>query len=467
MDRPTSNEALVARRANPTSFWYSRWMASVTVLLLFLVVQSVSFLIPPFQSPDEPAHLARAYLLSKGEIFLGARGGETGGNIDTGLLAYMDSFQEFPFQYDRKLTHTIIHAVKQIRWSGHRQFRGLFNTAVYFPLPYLPQAVAFAIGERMHLTVETTYYLARLFSLAATLALLWAALVLYSTPYLVLALFAIPMTLFQLGSASLDSVTFGTCALTGALFLRACDPQFSFDLREHAAFVLCIISLATSRVVLIPLTLLPAVLYTVRRSYWYIISSMISGCLSLAWIAFVFVSIKGLPPNEFSTLDMAKYYLTHPLVLCTISFDTLTDGDLLISYWTMFIGVLGWVDTPLNFYVYVLFGILLLGLVFISAQWDTTSSISRGRLSLLCASTLSLVFIFVVELLTFTPFNAKVIDGVQGRYFTPILILFGYAALGRKLSPLQVKLSFLTVFLVITLSIVSMVPKLLQRYWIT
>ena len=55
---------------------------------LLLLVQAMSYLIPPFQSPDEFNHLKRAYLLSKGDIFLKSKDHPTGGNSDPGLLDY-------------------------------------------------------------------------------------------------------------------------------------------------------------------------------------------------------------------------------------------------------------------------------------------------------------------------------------------------------------------------------------------
>jgi uncharacterized membrane protein len=462
MDNTPSYQGLPLSRATATPFWYSRLTAGTIILSLFLTVLAISYLIPPLQSPDEPAHLSRAYLLSKGEVFLGAHDGQTGGYIDSGLLAYMDSFQDIPFQYDRKLTDSDIRSSKRIKWSGHQQFRGLFNTAVYFPLPYLPQALAFAVGERMRLPIETTYYLTRLFALMATLGLLWAALSLYPTPPIVLALFVMPMTLFQLGSSSLDSVTFGTCALTASLFARGTDLRFSFDFRMHAALVLGVFSLATSRVSLIPLTLLPAVLYTCRRSHSYLFSSAVSIGLSLAWIVFARMTVQGMPSN----LDAARAYLTNPMSFFQIFLNTLSNRELLKDYWAMFIGVLGWLDTPLDVYVYITFGILLFLLAILSIRDDAASWLERGNLALILACTLSLLFTFVIELLTWTPPGAKFIDGIQGRYFTPLLILSGYKLFGRSLSSVRLKWSLVALLLAITLSIVGTGPKLLHRYWL-
>jgi uncharacterized membrane protein len=467
MNSATNQQGLISEKENTNSFWYSRQEAGVAILVYFLIVQALSGVIPPLQPPDEGSHLSRAYLLSKGEVFLGAHGGETGGEIDSGLLAYMSLFQQVPLNYDRKIAASELRSARRMTWSGHRQFVDIYNTAAYFPLPYLPQACAFALGENLRLSLQPTYYLTRLFSLVATLGLLWSALLLYPMPPMVIAFFATPMTLSQMASANMDPITFGTCALVASLFLRGSNPRLSFDVRMHGALVLCVLSLATSRIAMIPLTLLPAALYPARRASTYLISSAVCVCLSLAWILFAFVSVKGMPSREIGALDTVRHYLLHPISLCQIIINTLCNSDILIWYWSMFVGVLGWVDTPLDSYVYIAFGILLLTLAALSIQRDRDSWGDRKNLWLLGVAVLSLALTFLLMLLTYTPSGSSVIQGIQGRYFTPIVIFLGYSIFAMRLLSLELRLGALLVFVELTLSVVSMMPKLLHRYWIS
>ena len=209
----------------PLDFWISPRMALIAIALLFCLTEALAPLIPPIQSPDEAAHLERAYLLSKGEIFLRTRDGITGGEIDTGLLSYMNSFLALPLNYEHKVKTVDLRRARKIQWTGVRRFDGLPNTAAYFPLPYTPQAVAFALSERAGLTVYQSYSLARILSLVVTLNLLWIACRIHPIPPVVAALFVMPMTLFQLASASLDAITFAMTAVTAGLFLRGADSR--------------------------------------------------------------------------------------------------------------------------------------------------------------------------------------------------------------------------------------------------
>ena len=268
------------------NFWYSRNAVLSFLASLFLIVLCISYLIPPFQSPDEFNHLKRAYLLSKGDVFLHNKGHVVGGYIDNGLLNYMTLFDEIPFKYDKKLYNQGYSSSRQITWSGKRQFSPLPNTALYFPLPYLPQALAFIVGEHSSMTVSNTYYLARFFSLTATLALLGCALLLYPAPLIVITAFITPMSLFQLGSASLDSVSFAMCVLAASLYMRGGDNRYSFNQPMLYALTACVFALATSRLYLFPLALLPSFLYH-KSSFLFLLITLrniVCWSLSMDWL---------------------------------------------------------------------------------------------------------------------------------------------------------------------------------------
>lgn len=455
------------KNSHLTDFWYSRRAALGTLAVVFFVVQLISVFIPPFQSPDEPEHIERAYLLSKGEVFLGSRNGITGGDIDTGLLAYINSFRNIPFQYDQKINASTLRSSDQLAWSGKRQFSGLPDTAAYFPLPYLPQALALAAGARLGLTVGETYFLARASSLLATLALLWLASVWYPAPPIVVLLFVTPMTLFQLASPCLDPVAFGLCALAAALFMRGSEGRFSFDTPLQLILTGCTLLLAVSRTNLVPMILLPAALHAKSRSRCLLGMSAVSLCLAVGWISFVLVTVKGIAPvNVIGVGPVAKYYVSNPTLLLKLFIHTFDNAKVLKLYWYMFVGVLGHSDTPLDSGVYYVFGVLLLMLAGISLKRRKESLLEFCTVCLFSCAALSMLLVFLIGSLLWTPIPGDVIVGIQGRYFTPILILFGYSVFGRPLSATERKWGLFILAFASSFAVLSMVPKLLHRYWL-
>lgn len=469
----------------PSRYWYSRPAFLAFLIGLFLVVEALAALIPPFQSPDEFHHVERAHLLAHGEIVLDWRGGAPGGDIDDGLRRYMVELRHprwFAYEYRRRPVPDIrrISLGEDIRWSGQRHFDGLVNVAPYFPALYLPQAIALGIGEKAGWTVSDSYHLARLFSLVATLALLYLAARLYPMPPLVVAIFIIPMSLFQMGSASLDAVAYAMTALAAALFMRGATPDNPFGWGMHVALAACLFVLVNSRSMLLPLTFLPAVLFLVRRSRIGLISSVVLLLTSMLW---TFLSSWNPDPGATRTSitegTAFTFYLTHPGAFLSALYTTLTDPHLLATYWNQFIGAFGWsgvIVSDSGEYIarqglflspvaYSLFGALFLALVVLSLWRLNVRSLHMPTLALLGGAVLSTLLLFLL-ITVWMPPSMPIIWQVQGRYFIPIAIVLGYAVSGRSWSPRQVTAGLIILLCIAVLSVSSTARTLLLGYWI-
>jgi len=452
-------------RELPALFWYSQHTAVCFLAALVLVVIAVSYLTPPFQAPDEFNHVKRAYLLSEGKVYLGAVNGVTGGDIDSGLLAYMACFEKFPARYEEKMSQRIARTSDRAKWTGEKKFSELPNTAVYFPFAYAPQAAAFVIGRHSGLSISTTYILARALSLATAIALLWFALVLYPVPLPVLALFCMPSVIFQFGTTSLYATSYAMCVLAICLFMRAGDRQFSFNGLMHFALILSLFLLATSRANLLGLTWLPAVLYWIRRSRWYLASAGTLLLLSVSWVAFAALTVKGIETLGISPVGVLFYYLTHIGSFFSVIFSTITNRAILLGNWNMFVGILGWQDTPLDAKIYLAFAFLLGAAGIVSLQVHRDILLERTHISLAIAAVLSTLLLLVLLLTTYTFHPAKVVDAIRGRYLFPMAIALGFALFDREMSLRRKKIGVSILFLMMVLSVVSATPKLIARYW--
>ena len=191
----------------------SNWRSPTTpyaltlILVLFSLCLAISVLTPPFQSPDEDMHLKRAYLLAHGQIWLETPVGKpTGGEINQGLLQYAESFEKIPFHAERKLSANELYEAGQVRWQNTTLVSPISGPNYYFPLIYIPQALGIGLGEALDLSVHTSYQLAKIAALLAACFLIYWALSIYQFSAASLALFILPMSVFQIGSASLDGI---------------------------------------------------------------------------------------------------------------------------------------------------------------------------------------------------------------------------------------------------------------------
>ncbi len=399
----------------------------VAILLLTASVV-LAVIIPPFQSPDENDHIKRAFLLSRGVLIVETpHGMSSGGLIDSGLLTFMDAYPP------RMTAQSVSPEVNKLTWTGNRIFSAAPGTGYYLPLVYAPQAVALAIGQALDLTIDLSYRLARGAALAASLLLIVAALSLYPASPLVLALLALPMTLFQLSSASLDGITTGLALFAVAAFMRIAQDREDASRWLTLGLALAVVLLATSRIHAAPLLLLLLAACYIQRDWRAAVLFVVSVCIFLAWTYFAMNSVADLrvagnqPPGM-----IVSYYLTHPFAFVSLVAATLSAPNYLNGYLVSFLGVLGWLDASFSaeFYQTVLrlvavIGGLSLSLSDLKSDWPE-------RLVLLLLSAASAALVFLALLVTWNPHPAHLIDGVQGRYFLIPAIMLSYAVAGGR-----------------------------------
>jgi uncharacterized membrane protein len=112
------------------------------------------------------------------------------------------------------------------------------------------------------------------------------------------------------------------------------------------------------------------------------------------------------------------YIFHHPGALPAIIRDT---SPQLRVFAAGFVGVLGFVDTPMPVPYYVVMGLMLL--VAITAEMVYQSRFKNSATVLiLIATLLGVTGIFLIEYLTFTSVGYHDIEGVEGRYLIPLAI---------------------------------------------
>ncbi|WP_179284223.1 DUF2142 domain-containing protein [Bordetella genomosp. 10] len=445
--------------------------AAVPARLLILLALAcgilLNALIPPGQSPDEESHLARSYLLSMGQILLDRNPGGSGGAIDDGLLKFDDIFHAIGVS--GKLDAALMDGVApNIRWTGTRSQRSYAGTGYYFPVIYLPQALALAISRALNLSIAHSYTLARAFVFLTTLGLIVAAGRLVTPSSVVLALLAMPMVIFQSISTTIDGLALGLCMLALSCFMALLQSQ-RVEGERGLFLVMCIavFILAGSRAHALPMILLPFVVAWHRRSRQLLLFSLLVLVLTLAWTSFALITVQDPRiPREVGTSQVLRYYLLHPFKFLGIVGATLKDKW--AYYRDTFIGTLGYLDVYLPaWYESVAFIVMiLLGLV--SFQWrNQTRGETVGRIVLAIGAVGSCVLVFLALLATWTPFPSTMVDGVQGRYFHIPAMMLAYAVAGSQ--PLDGRRRYaldmvLIVFFLANLGMTA--DALLSRYWV-
>ena len=414
-------------RAQTPALWPFFLVASFLLSVVF------SALTPSFQTPDELDHVKRAYLLSTGQLFLHADDGKpSGGEVDTGLLAYMYHFTPLVGKRAHKITAEELARSESVSWSGQTLYQAPSGTAYYFPAVYIPQATGLAAGRLLGLSVADSYRLARLLSLAAAIALLVLAFRLFTPPAGALALLVLPMTLFQFGGAVLDPVATGLTFLAVSAFMRLASDGALAGQRVFAALVAGTFLVCASRANMLPLLALPfaAAWFTRdRRHAWIALGVSV---FVLAWTAITIKTTVYAPgPRDADHAGRLVHYLTHPGELSHMLWVTWSHPVRMAEYWESFLGVLGWLDIgfPAPFYAWA--GTAFLATVvtsFATHSWRSLC-VARLLLALICVSAILLTFLAL--LVQWTEPGSYLIEGVQGRYFLIPAVCLAYALLSQ------------------------------------
>jgi uncharacterized membrane protein len=386
--------------------------------LLFLVwafplLITVAWLTPPWQNPDETAHLVRADQVAHGAILGVRRGGDAGGYSDPGIILSGNALASLAFHSEVKLRSAMLDQAAAFQW-GRRDFIRNPNTAQYPPFLYLPQATAVAIGRAAHLSIVTTLRLARL-AAALVASLVCAAAFAYArrTAPLLMVLAMLPMNIGLFASASQDGLMLACALLAVALLDRVVSESRDASKGETAMIVVLLALVVMARPPYLPLALLALLISRKldRRAVAATASVLAAGlCWDAVILSLVTVSMHSAHPGA-----QLRLLALHPKSMVGIVTATWQASAEELRIET--IGKLGWLDTQMVFWYYKLAEILLaIGFV------GTLGGCSR-RSWVVCLSVIwAFAAVVLAEYLAWSGVGAGRIIGLQGRYFEVVLV---------------------------------------------
>ena len=404
----STRENILIRRDLDKSFF---------VCFLFLLF-ALFLLVPHAQSPDERAHLYRAYTFAHGDIFLEPVANGVGGDVDSGLIEYLNKYDYLPFKYYNKVSSITLNEIRTINFSGINQKVSFPTHALYFPISYLPHALGFLFGEHLHLSVWGTLNLIKIICSISIFAILYAAIKIYPIPLASMILMLMPMSIFQCVSATTDGIHFALTILILSLFCRL--REFGYQRNLFLSMLVCIFIVGTHRINLSLLAALPLILFCIDQRKSYLLGGIGVFLLICVWILFAMKFVTQ-PQQPTGLLPVMIYYISHPLEVFKLFYNTFSDKELLEFYRDSFVGQLGWLDYRVS-YKFIIGTYVVL---FLCVVLELANTYDRTRILLLFLSCLILLSTFFILLVQWTKFpGAQFIAGVQGRYFIPIAMIF-------------------------------------------
>lgn len=423
---------------------------NVTVKRFFILALAwgllYMFVFPPLSVPDENNHYAQAYYYAN--VVLSPS--ENVKNADGTFPQMRLTDAEVMLYYTRPGVEDYV-----ILLSGSPAFVSgeLQNTFVSDPQAealggvfwaYLPQTVAIIIGRLIHLGGLWTFYLARLFNFAAYMALLWFALKWIPFGKNTLGVIALlPMTLHLVASLSYDAVLLGLAFFFTAKVLQLAYQADHVTRKDMAILTTSMALLAPIKVIYVLMAflcfLIPQAKFKNRKSF-ITCASVMAG---VVFFIFLLVNIPRLIPYlEESNLTLDYYdgvdcytlaeLIKNPIRTVFILFNTIrVYGS---SHLTRMFGeMLGWLEIPIPMLVIVPF-ILILALTIAVTPKEPAVRIEKKNRVISILVIAGVIFMAIFSMLAaWTPAGSSVAEGVQGRYYLPILPLAVLCARNRFL----------------------------------
>ena len=452
--------------------WLPAVLAAAYLALGLAAVLVLARLTPPFQNPDELAHVLRAEQVEQGGLlgrrFVDQARPAAGGFLDGGALSVYGVFEPLIFQPGHRATAEMFERADTVPWGGKRWWQAFDNTAVYPPFLYLPAAAGIAAGRVDGWPVMRTLHVARLCGGVAAVAVggvaVWVA---GEAAPLAFALLCLPMALSLMAAVSQDALLLPVAGLAGGLLVRlrgapagtgawvagAAPGPASGAVSSAAsgvasgmafwAMCVCLALVGMARPVYLPVAVLPLLAGRVAWRTRAAGAAFVAACV-LAWVAAAahWALVNGSEGGLADPAAQVAWLWAEPGRAWQVAALTLrTHGPALLEG---FVGRLGWLDLALPAWVRrVAWASLLLGALTSAAParpgWRAAGT--GGRAVAAAAALTSGAAVFAVQYVTWTPVGLGLVMGVQGRYFLPMALLLGAALPGRAVLPRRAALA--------------------------
>jgi uncharacterized membrane protein (DUF485 family) len=412
----------------------------VTLMLVLGVIGSIPLVLltPPFQVPDEVQHFYRAYQLSEFRMRAEVQSGVAGGTLPDSLPELVKSSVYTPDGISYPATPEPISKTLKLASipldGSARRFVAIRGSAGYSPLPYVPQVLGIAVGRMFGLGPLYLLYLGRLFNCLAALGL--AGLAVYLMPVageLVMIVGLLPMSLYLYASLSPDAAVISCALLFTALSFSASTrgnwKTWELAMAAAAAAVLCSVKPVYAPILLagvVPGLLRRGNVASVVRSHMILLAGALG--VTAGWLVFANSTMTSSLGAGHPSLQLSLV-LHHPKPFMQALAHSLGIRSINDRY-TEMVGDFGWLKVP---FTHVFFLVYFLPLANFLIIWlGTRGSAKRSVLCALWYLSLALASAFLAITALYL-ISAQVgqneVTGVQGRYFIPILVLAGMAAI--------------------------------------
>ncbi len=405
-------------------------------IILYLALEIMYLLVVPLSStPDETEHMLRSYGISQGDFVPETNEASEGGSYVPDNINYMWNRSGSTIKDMRD--NLMMEA------SGTRVFLTYSNTALYSPITYTPQTVGMFIGRLICHKPYVWAYIGRIFNILTVGFLIFTAIRISPVgKHIIFALSMLPINMYESASLSGGALAYAVTVLiiSYTLWLRYVKSG-TMNKREKLWLYLLLLFSASCKIVYVPFVLMafivPIERFGDKKRYFFHIACA-TVMILLASVGWVSISSRYL--IEYTTgvdsAAQARFVLMHPFnYLQTIVNTFMQVGEWIIK--TFFAASLGYFNVDGSMVMII---ISMLTLAYVSTNdrlvihriasgpdnsgSNDMQSFMKEKILLISAVMISCLLVLTSEYVQWTAYKNPSIDGLQGRYFLPLVFPF-------------------------------------------
>lgn len=378
------------------------------------------FLNPIGQTPDENVHFFRAYSISEGKIF-GEKSND-GYSIGNYLPAELDNVYKITdsggYNLENNVNISDYNIILNKNINNEKIFYTLNNTLVYPLTSYIPQALGVLIGRILNMSVYGIYVMGRLSNMILYGIISYFSIKIVKRKYKIILMFVslLPMSIYLGTSLSADSIVI----VLSLFYIALCFNNQESEKYKKLRYIIGIL-LSLSKFTYFPIVLLHWI-YD-RKNKRGIISGilfdMICIMIILFWNIFIMINVGNITVDPtVIPIEQLKFILINPIRYIFILMYTIYTH---FNDYIIHINTFGWLTHTLR--LLVPFTVLQIILYSLAKEKEEFEEIKANKDILIIVISIlgTILLIFTALYLTWTPVGNTLIDGVQGRYFIPII----------------------------------------------
>lgn len=432
----------------------------VFLILLFILGVGVGSFVVPLTTYDEHTHFWRAYEISQGNIISTSKNALPKSVVDL----VVDEKGTYHL-YDRTYTDLKENLKKSLHPQDVEDFF-VGGASAYSPFNYLPQLIGIVAGRLIHANPMVIIYLGRMANFLCFMVLAYLSIKLMPKEKwknILMVVCLLPMTLNLVTSLSPDSLAIGL-----AMFLMSYILHIKYSDKKITIFQMCVLAVISVWMSLVKIAYLPLLLlflliptkkFKSKKIYYAIFVGimLLTIAINLVWMKIS--STEGMAAIRTNSEEQMLYVLSNPINFITAMGSTILENS--YEYISTMLG--GFCTSPLSIIILTIL-ILLTTFTKTNKAEKTDIVLKRKDRIVITLALLAVVFLIFAGLyIQWTIATFPQVEGIQGRYFLPILALL-LVLLESNTIELKMKNRNIVYVIIMILIYVSVFASIIQSY---